>query len=365
MTDVTANAQTLWTGGPLPPSAEVPPLRGHRVHVIKPYQPEVDGGRWLLGVALAWQRDRLYASYGFNPARKENTATEEARCQISDDGGATWGPMHTIDAGDDHLGVSHGVLLEHAGRLWSFHGAFHDDFQRTHTRAYLLDDATGQWQRLGVVIDAGFWPLQQPVPMADGNWIMAGLRACKGLGLEGDWPAVAISHGADFTKWDLVVIAPQPGLGKLWGESTVIVQGAQVVNLARWGEQARLLMSLSRDFGRSWTAATPTNLNHNTSKPCAGTLSTGQHYLIGATTADCVKQRDILTIALGDPGAVGFNRVFAIRRAVCPEGPGTSNPRALLSYPYALEHDGQLFVGYADKREPSAELAVIPLSSLA
>jgi hypothetical protein len=355
----------LWSGGDLPKSAEIPLIEGVRFSTIKPHQPEVDGGHWLLGVALAWHRGRLYASYGANPSPHENTATEEAHCRVSDDDGRTWGEVVVMDAGEGNLGVSHGVFLPHAGRLWAFQGAFYDSFQRTHTRAYLLDDETGRWEAKGVVVGDGFWPMQEPLKMADGNWIMSGARVDKGYPFKGNYPAVAISHGDDFTRWDLVVITPQAGVESVWGESTVFLAGDRITNVSRWGGEARALLAVSEDCGRTWTESMPTNLAMNTSKPYTGTLSTGEHYLVGATTADVGGRRDIVTIALTRPGETTFSRVFAIRHAVCPEGRGASNPKASLSYPYAVEQDGKLYVGYADKNRPSAELAVIPVSSLA
>jgi hypothetical protein len=175
---------------------------------------------------------------------------------------------------------------------------------------------------------------------------------------------VAISHGDDFTRWDLVVITPQDGVANVWGESTVFMAGNTIYNVSRWGGEARALLAVSTDCGRTWTESMPTNLAMNTSKPYTGTLSTGEHYLLGATTADVGGRRNIITIALTRPGETAFSRVFAIRHAVCPEGRGASNPDAKLSYPYAVERDGKLYVGYADKNRPSAELAVIPLPVL-
>ena len=57
--------------------------------------------------------------------------------------------------------------------------------------------------------------------MWNGNWIISGFRIG---GKDGNLPAVAISHGDDFTKWDLIVIPAAPGLGKICGESTVIAE---------------------------------------------------------------------------------------------------------------------------------------------
>ena len=103
---------------------------------------------------------------------------------------------------------------------------------------------------------------------------------------DGNLPAVAISHGDDFTKWDLIVIPAAPGLGNLWGESTVIVEDKRILNISRYGKKALALLSISEDHGRTWTPTAPSNLPMATSKPYAGTLSTGQPYLVCTTTAD-------------------------------------------------------------------------------
>jgi hypothetical protein len=61
-----------------------------------------------------------------------------------------------------------------------------------------------------------------------------------------------------------------------------------------------------------------------------------------------------------------------------PDGPGESHERASLSYPYAIEHEGHLYVGYSNNggnvgrvgegrelwNNNSAELAVIPVEAL-
>jgi hypothetical protein len=344
---------------PLSKAADLPVLDGVAFHVIK----KSDGAKWMLGVGLAWHKERLYASYGFNVG-DENTPTEEAHVRVSDDGGKSWDEPVVMDRGDGNLGVSHGVFLSHAGKLWAFQGAFYDHFQRTHTRAYTLNESTGQWDAQGVVIGDGFWPMQEPQKMDDGNWIMSGARVAKGYEFSGDPPAVAISHGDDFTKWDLVVLPLDHRLRSVWGESTVIVKGRQITNISRYGGKAQALIATSDDFGRTWSTALPSNLPMATSKPYAGTLSTGQRYLVCTTTADTGGRRSPLTIAVSKPGESVFSKVFVIRRSVFPEGPGVSNERADFSYPYAVEHEGKLYVGYTHKSHVANELAVIPIEKL-
>jgi hypothetical protein len=107
-----------------------------------------------------------------------------------------------------------------------------------------------------------------------------------------------------------------------------------------------------------------------TSKPASGMLSTGQRYLVCSTTADGGGRRYPLTIAVSRPGEAAFSKVYVIRHAESPDGPGESHPKAALSYPYTIEHGGNLYVGYSNSggrggNHNSAELAVVPIASLA
>ena len=218
-------------------------------------------------------------------------------------------------------------------------------------------------KKKGIVVGDGFWPLQEPVKMADGNWILSGAR----LG-GGNPAAVAISHGDDLLHWDLAVI-PRPANVTMWGESGVFVDGKHIVNIARFGADAKALVAMSDDYGRTWTESQPSNLPMATSKPCAGVLSTGQRYLIDTTTADTGGRRNPLTIAVGRAGENGFRKIFRIRDSVWPKSPGESKTGASLSYPYAIEHAGRLYVGYSNGggrrgNRNSAELAVIPIEAL-
>jgi basic membrane lipoprotein Med (substrate-binding protein (PBP1-ABC) superfamily) len=100
----------------------------------------------------------------------------------------------------------------------------------------------------------------------------------------------------------------------------------------------------------------------------AGTLSTGQNYLVCTNTADSGGRRSPLTIAVSRPGEEFFSRIYRIRDAV-HDGPGESGPECRLSYPYAVERNGQLYVVYSNcggrgGNRNSAELAIIPVEAL-
>ncbi len=372
LTTFASAAEPLWLSDqPVPKNAELSALKGVQFHVIKAHEPDHDGYPWLHGVALAWHKGKLYASFGHNKGR-ENTSGEEARGRVSSDGGKTWSETFTIGAGEEpNLGISHGAFLSRGGELWAFMGAFYGSRltdianSKVHTRAYRLNEATGGWEKKGTVIEGGFWPMQEPLKMDDGNWIMCGLRV--GDGHPG---AVAISHGDDLTKWDLVPV-PRPDALKMWGESTVIVSGKRVQNFTHINPVPSMVATaVSEDYGRTWTDYVVSDLPMVRSKNYSGMLSTGQPYFIGTTTAEgaTINRRSPLTIAVGRPGEKGFRKMFLVRDSVCPESPGDSDLRAGLSYPYAVEHDGNLYVGYSNSgarggNNNSAELAVLPIAS--
>ena len=123
-----------------------------------------------------------------------------------------------------------------------------------------------------------------------------------------------------------MVIPLAKGLGNVWGESAVIVAGKRITNIARYGQQAQALVAVSDDYGRTWTPSQPSNLPMATSKPCAGTSSTGQRY------PDLLHQRRRRQASLAldhrrqQAGRDAlFSKVFVIRHAEFPGGPGESH----------------------------------------
>ena len=350
-------------------ASELPELADVEFQVIKKWDKAGDGYTFLHGVGLAWHDGKLYASIGHNKGA-ENTVSEEAQYRVSDDGGKTWGPLRVIDEGEaENLAVSHGVFLSHNGTLWAFHGAYHNRMERIHTRAYRFDAEQNAWRKLGVVIENGFWPMNQPVKMADGNWIMPGISAGPYAGDKVFPAAVAISHGDDFTQWDFVKIPADEHVRHMWGESAVFLDGANVYNIARYGSKALALAAVSEDCGRSWSMSRSSNLPMATSKPAAGNLSTGQRYLVCTTARENGGKRTPLTIAVSRLGENVFSKVFVIRRSQNPQHPGESADFLSLSYPCAFEHDGKLYIGYSNNggrrgNLNSAELAIVPISSL-
>ncbi len=375
--DVTAEDAAvfpLWDPAtPVPTASEASLLEGVRFAVIKKHEPTADGYHWLHGLALAWHQDILYAFWGHNKS-EENTPSEVAQGRHSMDGGNTWSPVWMLAPNVGHEGRSHGVLLSHNGVLWAFLARFGAGYGGLKTEAFRLvnaplsqEDGDVIWESTGIAVD-DFWPCDRPVRMDDGNWIMAGARIPDGPGRA--FPAVAISHGEDFTRWDKVAMPVPDDFLDIWGETTTLVEAQEVTAIVRAGGTLdHALVSASRDFGRTWSPLQRSNLPMPGTKAYAGWLSTGQRYVIGTFTRDHGRLRHPLTIAVSRPGEKQFSKLFRIRDDIMSGGPGESVRGCALSYPYAVEHEGCLYVAYSNdggrgKNLNSAEMAVIPLASL-
>ena len=365
----------LWTGGEIPTSNAVPVLKHVKFIEIKKYEPQVDQYRFLHGMAIARFQHQWVVSFGHNKGA-ENTGSEEAQSMISKTG-RRWGDLHTIDNPAGDIAVSHGVLLNFQDTLFSFNASFEGIMQHMHTNAYYWDRDKSNWVLKGVNVAEGFWPLQEPQRMRNGSWIMAGAY----FGKKATIPAVAICKANDFRHWQVNKV---PVFVDVWGECGVIINGPNVLLISRSsmntpkfeGHSHPLAwVSLSKDYGQTWSALKPSNLPMAASKPYAGTLSNGQHYLIGTTTADAKNNRRPLTIAVSKPEENSFSKIYTIRGALHKGHKVESNAAASLAYPYAVEYEGALYVVYSNsggrggaKRDSwnnnSAELAIIPIKEL-
>jgi len=357
----------LWEGD-VPTEDQVPLLGGIRFSVVKKREPQVDGCDWLHGAALIRHKGTLFTCWGANKG-KENTVTEVNLGRRSADDGRTWGPLETIGPGirdaerqpvEAH---SHGVFLEHGGKLWVFLARFgigEGRFAGLGMEAFSLDEATNAWESRGVVAK-GIWPLREPERMTEGNWFVPGC--------DENWLAsVAISHGDDLTKWDVVKIPVQ---GRIHTEATCWIDDNEITLVMRNHSprapgDGYAAVSVSDDYGRTWTPSIESNLPLTGSKPYCGKLSTGQRYLIANTVRHPQRSRAPLTIAVSRPGEKLLCRVFRIRDARRP-GAGDEVDKNLC-YPHAVEYDGKLYVIYSagvGSNLNDCELALIPIEALA
>ena len=309
----------LWNGTELPRSDQLPEIPGSRFHLIKAYEPENDGYHWLKGVAMAKVGDTWMASFGHNTCTSgENNATEVTNARISNDNCETWGPLISVDVAHGELATSSGVFLLREEELWAFNGAFYGKGRaggRVHTRAYAagaesVRKGEPEWRHRGVVAWDGFWPLQEPLAMENGRYVVGGVSVGGGDG-GNTIPAVGLVDARDPTLWEVVRL---PFAEDIWGESCVIVDGAEVLLIARSNKsRLRALAAESSDYGRTWSELRDTNLPMIDSKPDSGTLSTGRRYLINTICSDVGEAgRNPLTIVLSEKGEWRFAKAFRV-----------------------------------------------------
>lgn len=328
------------------------------------------GHEFVHGAHLLPVGPDLWCAFAQNSG-PENTATESAMLRTSADGGSTWSDDSPIATPEPSYGVSHGVFMRTAtGDVHFLTGVVNDGMKGIGTRRYVWSPQTEAWTGPEWVAD-GFWPLQEPIRLDSGRLLMAGVWKSDGLAYlpyAAAPPAVLVSRDGTGAEWRMVVPLVESD-GSYWGESSLLSCGDRLLLLARSSpETGVLLAAQSVDGGQSWSATAPTDLPFTSSKPHAGRLSTGEPYLIGTSFTGVTSQRSVLTISLGRPGSTEFTITRAIRFAE-QSGLPDSSPGGALSYPHAIEHDGNLYITYSNDGGRryncnGIELATIPVTDM-
>jgi len=324
---------------------------------IKPFTPEVDGYVFLHGVAIVKFKERMYCSWAHNKVF-ENSDDEEVNFAFSDDDGKTWSNFIKGNMEPEKgIAVSHGSFLVHDDALYFFAPQFRGTLgvEMLKMSVYKLDETTNTFSYLGVALDDRFWPMCEPVLMENGNYIMSGIYVGYDYHSPHNAAAVAISRGKDILHWDMIKVEKKDNI-HVWGECSVIVKNNLCRMYCREHSGQRIaLYSESHDFGQTWSIMDFSNLPMIDSKPYAGTLSDGRHYLICSCAKD-IFARDPLTIALTKNGEDCFSEIYCV------------DTGKELSYPYAVEIDKKLYIAYSSSIESrnrnSSELAIINIEDL-
>lgn len=323
-------------------------------------------GKWhyLHEAAIQWHKDRFYACWANNPLLENFNHDEIIRGTTSFDG-IHWSEP-TIWVEPPALGATsfnHPLLFDHNDVLYAFLVAWYGKEHMPTAEIFALNDETGEWEHQEGSGLLHFLPFCTPQKMKDGNWILSG---------ENYWyqSCVAISHGEDMTKWDLVNI-PNSEVPFHFPESAVIVEDDRIINICRTCENPKEYAapcSVSYDFGRTWEPIKRSNWPMPDSQPFAGRLSTGQNYLI----ADNLEEnRHLLTVAVTEPGGGKFKKIYKVRHQAYPlrrlfggyGGPSCVGETTEWSYPNAFEHDGNLYIIYSEGKEDCV-LSIIPVDVL-
>lgn len=327
------------------------------------------GYHYLHESAIAWHNGILYAGWANHGLLEVNTKDERVRGRRSRDGGYTWEaptdwalpPQEGSDA------FNHPVIVSQGGQLWGFFTRWNKKLPST--QIFRLDEKDYSWRPVQAFLP-GFIPLTPPREMGNGKWIMGGE-------LHYYEAAVATCESADFTDWKIVKL-PRPAKLRLhFPETTLLQFHEEIIAFCRPREALTALVSISRDYGQTWSELQVSNFPMFDSKPLAGKLSNGQTFVI---TNHLEQERTLLTIAVTEPGSKKFTRMWKIRHQQTPMRRLLGTPTAAgiatqgnansvgaateWSYPSAVEHDGKLFISYTQGKEDCV-LSIIPIAALA
>lgn len=224
---------------------------------------------------------------------------------------------------------------------------------------FCLNEKDNTWNSSGI-ITGPFLPNCSPIKMKNNNFIMAG-RMSEKPGLKPTIPAIAISQGDIVTaQWRVIPLNYNaklpPGESPDYPETTVIVDDRNITAFVRNHSKCPLLF-LSHDFGETWSDPQIHNFPFASSKIYAGTLSTGQNYVVSNIVSE--GYRDLLTLALTRPGEKQFSRIWKIRNGYSAELKAGSE----WSYPCAKEYDGKLYIIYTSEKKHCC-LTIVPITSL-
>jgi len=354
-TNAAPTPHTLWSKRkPFPTPDQL--TRPHGVRDLIVHRAGADEYSFLHDSTIVEHRGILFAAW-YNCPEREIVDASVIRGRRSRDGGVTWSDVEVI-AKDPKRKIFYvpNVFLSHKGTLWTFVLRMTGHDLPTQVEAFALDEAANRWEPKGFIAEL-FLPNCPPIRMSDGNFVMAGrmadLRGEKPLR-----PAVAISQGDQLLRpWKTVPLSA-PGQTYACPETTLLVERYRLTAFYRRRRKVEL-MSKSTDCGRTWTTPAETNFPVVYAKMFAGTLSTGQHYLL-SNTPGREHSRGLLTIAVTRPGEAVFSKMWKLRDGYATDlkaGPEWS-------YPSAIEHRGKLFVVYTSEKHHCA-LSVIPIASIA
>lgn len=362
-----ASAAPLWDETvPFPARAEIQTVPGVHYTLVQAQTPEY---RFLHEPRLAVHEGALFVNFS-NAPKSESEPAQVMRGRTSRDGGASWSETAVIAGGlSDGERYETAPLLSTGGRLYAFLGRYRLGGRSSHGMEVHRYDASTQ--RFAKLSEAGltphFIPFVQPQKLANGNWIIGGHAD------EVTTAAVAISDGADLTRWRVVRI--RTPAGSFYPETALLIAGRHVTAVTRNDKSdRRALVAVSHDFGETFSAAAPADFPMSDGKPFAGTLSTGERYLIfngyPDRNRDGTRNRSDLLIAVTKPGeATPLRKAWRIISDLPPEAKAVSPNEAARpeqqawAYPEAVEHDGTLYVVFSHNKK-HGWMAALPVESL-
>lgn len=326
---------------------------------------------YLHEATIARHRNQFFVGWSNHKTHENGNRDELIRGCVSDDG-IHWSEPETW-VSTPFLGLTsfnHPLLFEYSGILYGFFVAWREE--RPFTEIFTFDDKERKWIHHPDHSLPDFVPFCTPQLMENGNWILGG---------ESYWyhSAVAISSGDNMLNWKIIVLPESENIKLLYPETAIVCQKDRLLAVCRPRQIGSINaddaliapVSESYDFGKNWNPIEMSNFPLGPSQPFAGTLSTGQNYLL---TNSLEANRTLLSIAVTEPGGKLFKKIYKVRHQAWPairlfggyedgiKGSFVGMPTEW-AYPGAIEYDEKLYIVYSQGKEDCA-MSIIPVEAL-
>lgn len=329
-----SSSVNLWKKGSQPDYRNVPKLQNIGSYEICDVVEQFGGENFMHGISIEMYKGELYASYAYN-AVKENTYGEQCFWQKSTDGGKTWTDPKEIKAHTTGRSASHGVFFAHSDSLYYMLPAV--DFT---TGAWVItcelfkfNDEKQDWNYVSDIA-SGFWPNCAPQKTSEG-WIVSGgsglVYRSNGDDIESPWTKIKIQLTLKASETSCAVS----------GDNILLIARPKVAtyetsSLGKDTTRFKLVVSKSTDGGKSFSSYDYSDIVASPSRTYSGFLSDGRMYVIFNQDYERAESRNRLLIAVGEKGKMNLSKLYVVEEYTRP-----------LSYPYAIEDNGILYIGYS------------------
>jgi len=346
-----------WSGSvpyPTPEEIQFPKGIYHRIVHDCDTDPEY---RFLHETAVGGLDGELFAAWYHNPEHELKGKTFQ-RFRTSKDSGRTWSAHAILMDRDNDQGLMYVGMqfLTLEGTLYAFTNQEHGTERPIDCILLRWDKTNRQWVELGPIAER-FLAMQQPMPMANGNFVMSGSYAAEPGQVNATVPVVYISQGRDIQKPWCRILLDTAEYVNVFAETAVVVDGSNLLAVTRLEQTPFPNFYESNDCGESWRKIENQTFAASPTKFAAGKLSTGDRYIIYNLphfTRDAESRivpegmdrgRHTLVIALAGPKERAFSRIWKISDVT------QSTQQKASHYPCAVEHEGMLYVTYTGQHE--------------
>jgi hypothetical protein len=319
-----------------------------------------DRFNFLHDSAIVEQEGVLFAAW-YNCPKGEMKEESLIRGRRSHDRGRTWSEVEILASDREKRGIMYVPVAfgKHAGKLYAYISNMTDSDIVTQCEVYLYRTSENTWESKGFIAE-GFLPNAAPVALPGGGYIMGG-RVADGPGTKPITPAVALSKGGNVTEpWRVVRLLPKgslpDGARMRFPETALMVEPSRITAFVR-NDGGKPILFESLDEGRTWSLPIKHNLPIGAAKIYAGTLSTGQRFILYNYSTE--GYRELLVLAVSRAHEPEFSRMWRIHDGHSKE----LNVGPEWSYPCAIEAFGKLHIVCTSEKRHCV-LTSIPMESL-